>query len=175
MVELSIGVDLGQASDPTAIAIAEKRTQETQIRHLERLPLGTSYPLVCARITELSKALPGSRLIVDGTGVGRAVVDTLESAGLSPIVVTITSGQNVRWEGNRIWIPKAMLLSPLVTGLEAGTVKIANGLPDATALIHEMKAFMVTRGERGHVGFEGKGEHDDLVIAVALALYRPES
>ena len=41
-----IGVDLGQAQDPTALAVAEVHTPEIHVRHLERLPLGTPYPKV---------------------------------------------------------------------------------------------------------------------------------
>ena len=172
MDALTIGVDLGQAQDPTAIAVAEKKPSETHIRHLERLPLGTLYPRVCESILRLTESLPGSRLVgsIDGTGVGRAVVDSLEASGLVPVVVSITSGKKVRREGNRLWVPKAELIRPLVTGLEAGMVKIAAGLEHGPALLKELQAFQVTLGERGHVGFEGKGEHDDMVIAVALTL-----
>ena len=42
-------------------------------------------------------------------------------------------------------------------------------LDHGPTLLKELQAFQVTLSERGHVGFEGKGEHDDLVIAVALA------
>ena len=33
----TIGVDLGKAQDPTAIAIIERRNPELHLRHLERL------------------------------------------------------------------------------------------------------------------------------------------
>ncbi len=36
-----VGVDLGQAHDPTAIAVAELIEPEIHFRHLERLPLRT--------------------------------------------------------------------------------------------------------------------------------------
>ena len=49
-------------------------------------------------------------------------------------------------------------------------MKIAAGLDHVPALLKELQAFQVTLGERGHVGFESKGEHDDLIIAVALTL-----
>ena len=57
-----IGVDIGQKRDPTAICVAapENRTVERRsemhflIRHLERLPLGTPYPAVVARIGEIA-------------------------------------------------------------------------------------------------------------------------
>ena len=88
------------------------------------------------------------------------------------MVVSIRAGKKTRQEGNRLWVPKAELIRPLITGLEAGTVKIAAGLDHGPALLKELQAFQVTLGERGHVGFEGKGEHDDLVTAVALTLIR---
>lgn len=172
MLHLTIGVDLGQANDPTAIAIAENKPPETHIRHLERLPLETPYPRICERISGLCAALPGAKLVVDGTGVGRAVVDALEEAGLEPVVVFITAGKKVRSEGNRLWVPKAQLLQPLITGLESDSIKIAANLDHGPALQRELQAFQAKRGERGHIGFEGKGEHDDLVIAVVLSLYQ---
>ncbi len=167
MRRLTIGVDLGQANDPTAIAIAE---DGRHIRHLERVALGTPYPQVINRVRVLHDALPGCRLVVDRTGVGRAVVDAMEESGLAPIVVTITSGKSIRREGNRIWMPKRLLISPVVSALEAGTLRIAAGLSEGPALLRELQAFKVKRGEGGHLGYEGKGEHDDFVIAVALSL-----
>jgi hypothetical protein len=54
---LTIGVDIGQRIDPTAIVVAEQREHggETNfwIRHLERRPLGEGYPLVAARVAEV--------------------------------------------------------------------------------------------------------------------------
>ena len=60
MGPITIGVDIGQKRDPTAIAVAEAVWQATPngqgleerytIRRTERLPLGTSYPHVAERI-----------------------------------------------------------------------------------------------------------------------------
>jgi len=55
-----VGVDLGQAQDPTAIAVAEAVGDDLHLRHLERLPLGTPYPVVIQRITALVEKLPGT-------------------------------------------------------------------------------------------------------------------
>jgi len=95
------GLDLGQASDFTALAVLErtrpaplesrgetfqvrqtwsgietvpvrpappKRERTYALRHLERFPLGTSYPSICARIVELFAAPPlaGGTLVVEG-------------------------------------------------------------------------------------------------------------
>ncbi len=53
-----LGVDLGQAQDPTAIAVAEMREPEIHVRHLERVPLCTPYPQVIERIAALMERLP---------------------------------------------------------------------------------------------------------------------
>ncbi len=61
---ISIGADLGQAQDPTALAVAEVQPPEIHVRHLQRLPLGTPYPKVVERIGDLVNKLPGAALQV---------------------------------------------------------------------------------------------------------------
>jgi hypothetical protein len=94
-----VGVDLGQSRDYTAIAVVERRgvggrmeiRQLThaedgvlRLRFLERVELGTPYPEVVERVVQVtrSRELAGRcHLIVDGTGVGRPVVDLLRGRG----------------------------------------------------------------------------------------------
>ena len=47
----------------------------------------------------------------------------------------------------------------------------ASGLRDAPALVRELAALKVRFGARGHASFAGAGEHDDLVVAVALVCW----
>ncbi len=54
------------------------------------------YPRVVMHISGLVSKLPGAALVVDATGVGRPVVDQLRAAGLDPIAVTITAGQEAK-------------------------------------------------------------------------------
>jgi hypothetical protein len=77
-----VGLDLGQASDFTALAVLERRDvadgpASYGCRHLERFHLGTPYPTIVSAVAKMfdSPALLGAPLVVDGTGVGRAVVD----------------------------------------------------------------------------------------------------
>ncbi len=168
-----IGADLGQARDPTALAVAEVHTPEIHVRHLERLPLGTPYPKVVERIGDLVDKLPGAALVVDATGVGRAVLDQMREAGLEPVPVTITGGRCISFDGDHWRVPKKALLRPLVASTEAGRLKVAKNLPEAEVLLGELQAFQRRITERGHDAFEGVGEHDDLVIAVALACWWP--
>jgi len=106
-----VGVDLGQAHDYSTIAVIERaelrgewdaalyayrKVTALRLRALERVPLGTSYPDVVGRVAEITHAralADGSRyLAVDGTGVGRPVIDLLKrarpSALLLPVLVT---------------------------------------------------------------------------------------
>jgi hypothetical protein len=54
-----------------------------QLRHLERVPIGTPYPDVVRRVVEITRSplLTGPvHLAVDNTGVGAAVMDLLHAA-----------------------------------------------------------------------------------------------
>ena len=167
-----VGVDLGQVADPTAIAVAEPVEPDIHVRHLERLPLGTPYPRVAAHLGRLVRALPGpADLVVDATGVGRPVVDLLRDQGLDVVAVTITSGKAVRRDGDAWRVPKAELVRALAVAVENGRLKIAQRLALASVLMGELRAFERTIGAGGHTAFEGKGEHDDLVIAAALVAW----
>ena len=77
----AIGADLGQSVDYTAIGIIEK-TGTLDLRHIERVPLGKSYTSVVDHLAALKVSLPGSRLVIDNTGVGRPVRDMLTERGV---------------------------------------------------------------------------------------------
>ncbi len=70
-------------------------------------------------------------------------------------------------------VPKKALLRPLVAAMDVGRLKVAKGLPETEAFQREFLAFQRQITESGHDAFEGVGEHDDLVIAVALACWWP--
>ena len=166
-----VAADVGQAMDPTAIAALEATDSEDRVRHLERIALGTKYPAVIRRIGEVVAAAPGAALVIDATGVGRATVDHLEDAGLSPIAVTITGGRETHFEDGIWLVPKGELIRPLALALEGRRLRVARGITDAAALLRELRTFVGIINRRGHARFEGKGAHDDLVIAVALAVW----
>jgi len=170
----TVGVDLGQTNDHTAVAVVQVVGTKSHLRHLEQLPLGTSYPAIVERIGRMVATLPGARLVVDGTGVGRPVVDALRAAGLSLIPISITGGNRAVRGSDGFWrVPKTELVRTVATALETGSLLVARGLPAGEAFLREMKAFGVVIGASGRIRFEGRGEHDDLVLAVALALWQP--
>ena len=164
-----IGADIGKTTDPTALAVVEATAKYDKVPHLDRLPLGTPYPLIADGIEKLARSVPGAPLVIDATGVGRAPADYLTE--FNPVLVVITGGRSITFKDGTWRVPKRRLLRPLITSLERKRLKVARGLPDADALQRELGAFQRTFGSGGHVKFAGKGEHDDLVIAVVLALW----
>jgi hypothetical protein len=120
-----VGADLGQTTDPTAICVLNHRVvpldewtrnYETKtlrqeratyfdVKHLERLPLGTSYPQQVQRVANILVRPPldvlKPKLVIDETGVGRPVGDMFDAAGLHPHRITITAGlEATRHGGN---------------------------------------------------------------------------
>ena len=105
-----VGLDLGQQTDPTAIAVLERTAIQTgfdrvnwvpveqdvyHLRHLERLPLKTPYAAVVEHVREILQPLaPRATLVVDATGIGGPIVEMLKAARLpgTLIPVIITSG-----------------------------------------------------------------------------------
>lgn len=189
-----VGLDLGQAHDPTAIAVLE-RTQfilerspvtyssdtinRLSIRHLERLPLGVDYPAIVAHVGDLvgRPELSGrSTLVVDATGVGRPVVDMLRRARLPCrlMPVTITGGGRETCENGHWRVPKRDLIIGLLVLFQRGELDICGHLPEAKTLVKELGNMRIKVSLDGHdtYGAWREGEHDDLVLAAALACWR---
>jgi hypothetical protein len=185
--EWSIGIDIGQASDPTAICAIETPhfqmlhadldppAPSHRIRALRRLPLGLSYVAQCEQLAALlaTPQLAGARVFLDFTGVGRPISDLIRSAGIKHIPITITGGREVHEHGeDGLSVPKLHLVSSLQAALHSGALKIAAGLPEAKAFVRELQEFRVHFTESGYAQFGARqGAHDDLVLAAALALY----
>ena len=152
---------------------------EMCIRYVERVPLGTPYPKVVERVSEIIRnpLLEGrSRLVADATGVGAPVVDLLKAAHLpcSLTPVTITSGDRAHSNGEHWHVPKQELMTNLLVLLEAGELSIPKRLPELWTLVRELSAVEIRHRPGGvlKLGADGSGEHDDLVIAVALACWK---
>ncbi|MBN9520564.1 hypothetical protein J0H58_18925 [bacterium] len=150
--------------------------QERQSRHLERFQLGTGYPEIVAGVKGLFAAPPlaGSRPVVDATGVGRAVVDMLKGGGVAARVTpwTITAGHRM---GNGT-VPKKDLVGSVQAVLGTRRLKIAPGLPLAEVLAKELESFRVKVTADRNETFESwrERDHDDLVLALALAVWTGE-
>jgi hypothetical protein len=194
------GLDLGQAADSTAFAACEwitgvvdpnsewerhtgtgrlpqKPATRVHLRHLERLPLGMPYPTQVAIIKERMSREPLSdwrtKLLIDSTGVGRAVADVFAAEGLKFSGITITAGEKVTgsWNGD-FHVSKIALISVLDAMLHTGTLQIAAELLEAEALRSELRDFQRHVSAAGRSSYNAReGSHDDLVLSVALCTF----
>jgi hypothetical protein len=186
-----LGLDLGQRRDYSALAIVERlwkahpddegrQVSHYGIRHLRRWPLGTSYTAVAADLAALVRQPPlhWPVLVVDQTGVGQAVVDFLVMRSLSATLerVVITSGQQVTRSASRAWhVPKKELVSCLQALLQGRRLQVA-ALPERALLLEELQLFRVKITAAAKETFQAwrARDHDDLVLAVALACWWAE-
>src|SRR6516164_11069250 len=145
-----------------------------QVGHLERLPLGTTYPAVVAHVGRLLTKLAGHpELAIDFTGVGRPVFDMFVYSGIYPTGVVITGGMTETRDGRTCFVPKLDLVSRLQALLHEGRLKILRELDEAETLVREMQDFRVDFTAAGHLTFNARsGKHDDLVLALGIATWR---
>jgi hypothetical protein len=173
----TLGLDLGQAHDPSALVILERGAARTDAIDIRRWPLGTPYPAIVADVEQLRglPALIDAHLVIDGTGVGRGVVDMFRANGARRIVpVLITSGAHAHQDEFGYWlVPKKELVGAVQVGLQAGTLKIAAALEHSKTLLNELTQFQAKITDAANVvtGAWREGQHDDMVLALALALW----
>ena len=191
-----IGLDLGQKQDYTAVAVVEKQARSNEkpllyLRHLERFALGTPYGEQMDRVKEivgdeklrtiwtrgLRTVIRIPELIVDATGVGLGVVEMLKDRGLKYRAVTITGGISETGGGGTYHVPKRNLVSRAVAPFEGKRLKIARGMRLVPELVHELENFKVkVNTQTAHDSYEAwrEADHDDLVLALALACWWAE-
>jgi hypothetical protein len=174
------GLDLGQPSEYTSLAILQRTLSSNPIekffavRHLERFPLGTSYPAICDRVIDLFDEPPlcNGTLAVDETGVGRAVTDMIRRARPQAIIrpITIIAGHAVVPDDAGWHVPKKELVSVLQVLLQSRRLQVARGLPMAPVLVRELETFRVEISASANEPFASwrERDHDDLVLAVAM-------
>jgi hypothetical protein len=193
-----VGLDLGQSMDHSALAVVavEERypagtvfkevaakERHHAVTHLKRWPLGTSYPAIVRDVRALLSRppLPGCRLVIDNTGVGRAVVDLFRQEvtnGLKAtlVPVTITGGERPHWSGGGWSVPKKDLAGTLQVLLGHRRLKVA-AFPERDLLLGELRSFRVkVKPTTGHEDFAAwrERDHDDLVLATAIACWLAE-
>jgi hypothetical protein len=177
------GLDVGQMSDPAALCIvqvaasSDSNLADYHVRHAERFPLGLPYPeMVKQFVARLGRPEIQGRcmVVIDATGVGAAVVDMVRSMVPVPCcAVTIHGGELVIPVSGGYRVPKRDLVSVVQVLLQQGRLKIASGMAGAPMLVEELSNFRykITSAVHDVYGAWREGEHDDLVLAVALAVW----
>ena len=185
--ERYIGIDLGKRQDHTAIVLlscsftraahrdpitqAYPITAHLELVHAEAVPLGTDHLSLPARLRALLAAQPGpyrqTHLILDATGESTLIEllrqdRHLKVATFQP--VAITGGyQTNQLPGGYKGIPRPDLLTRLRTALATRKLTLPSEAPGLPDLVDELT----------HFRSDGtQPEHDDLVFALALAIWQ---
>ncbi len=151
--------------------------------HLHRWQLRTPYPAIVADVVRMINGLDPARttggktvLAIDATGVGAPVVDLFKREKINAILapIQIVGGSNVSNENGMTRVPKRDLVSVVQVGLQNRKLKIAESLNLAETLSRELQNFTVkiTDSANDVYGAWREGTHDDLVLAVALAVWK---
>jgi len=195
-----IGVDLGQVADFTAIVVSEVTATDPN-RYLTRTIVRWRPPRYQQVVDRVARMIPTLRegvhvlqpnqrdyryvrpdvtVVVDRSGVGRAVSDMFLEAKLDCRLelVTITGGHQVNLDVAGGWlVPKKDLMDTALVVMQNDRLKIVEQLDHASTLKAEMQNFRRRYTLTGHETFAAgddwrrEGRHDDIVLAQALAVW----
>src|SRR5215216_5819548 len=190
-----VGLDLGQSQDYTALAVLEQQIWTGP--EVDWADFGVLFPEGVEPGGWISPSAVGplyaersllshepfrrrvryTRLLADKTGVGAAVIDSFYEKGVYPISVTIHGGSAVTEDVRGFRVPKRDLVASVQTLLQNGRLKIAPQMELAPILKSELLNFRVKiNPATAHDSYEHwrEADHDDLVLAVALACWYRE-
>ncbi len=196
-----VGLDLGERRDYTALAILRRQELPTGEAVYDLVELdrwrGKGYSILPGKLREIVHALhqaghkaqmeagrypsrdPNICILVDHTGVGVAVVEEIRKA-VNCIGITITGGDAVSGGGNDYRVPKRELVGSTQVLLEQRRLRIAEALPLTPVITQELENFKAKRSVlTGHDSYGAgedwrEGNHDDCVLAVAMACWYGE-
>jgi phage FluMu gp28-like protein len=148
-------VDWARYQDYTALAVLRGSRDGAKLIALRRWQ-GLSWREQVEAVAQQVCVYSPVRILCDRTGVGDPLLEALHEAG-APHAEGVAFTQAL----------KQSLIENLALTLEQGKLQL---LPDP-ALLNELYHFEATPTERG-VRLQGvRGAHDDLVIALALAVW----
>ena len=178
------GLSLGQQRELTALVIVETYTipdpnrhdcplNRFDVRQIFRWPLGTKYPQIVEDLKQMysTPKLRETTLLVDGTGVGKAVTDLFLKSGimarLRPFV--ITAGFK-RGDGT---VPKTELIGATIAASQQRRIRYAEGLKFGPILEKELETFTTKLATDRNESFAAwrEKDKDDLVLALSLAVW----
>jgi phage terminase large subunit-like protein len=151
--------------------------EEYRVRHIKRCN-HRSYVEIVDLVGKLIKKIDRStssktHLIIDETGVGKAIVDMFRDAGLNPIPVTFHGGTNTTKSQGSWHVPVRDCVAAAKRLLATKQLKIIDN-PLTETLVRELENFQVKiNPATGHDSYSAwrENEHDDLVFSLSLACW----
>ena len=214
-MKITIGIDIGQKVDPTSITVTEEiwrppprdlpglKAYEDHhlVRHMETLPLGTPYPRVVERLTDIAKAVEERvragnlenragwleptdvavmKVYIDATGVGLPIVDMMKAAGVAVTGVFFTHGDRRQEKPDELTgelivvLGKAYMVARLQALLQTNRIHLPR-TAEAEALVRELLDYeiKVDQNANDKYGAFRVGAHDDMVTSLGLTVNKP--
>jgi hypothetical protein len=184
------GLSLGPPGMFTGLAVLEKHCRVGKfgfesdrtyaVRHLARFPPGTPYAQVVDALRKVfaDEPVKGGSLVVDQTGVGQPVFETVRDANVGASVqgLTVTAGHAAAPDERGGWlVPTKDLAGVLQVLLQEKRLKVAPALEHAATLAAELQQFQLKSIPLDPSAVEWRERpHDDLVLAVASAAWQAE-
>jgi hypothetical protein len=153
------GLDLAKTEDFTVLSIINSRHELVYSDRFQRL----DWSLQIARVRAALERYGGASVLVDSTGAGEPILESLVKEGVraKPYPFTVKS--------------KSALIDNLSLLFEQRTITVPTPQlwPEG---IEELEAFQYTVSDNGHMrsGAPG-GQHDDCVVSLALAAWNARS
>lgn len=172
-----LALDCGKMADHAAIALAVADGPDVRVPLLERVPLGTRYAWTVGHLTALLTRHAALRpvLLLDRGGVGVAVQELCESAGLHPIGIQSTGGRLVHPHPWGLSVPKRLLVGALLRLTRTGRLRVEVDDRDVrAALAGELQSFTMTLdSQTGHdrYGARTAAAHDDLLSCLSVSAW----
>lgn len=199
-----MGVDLGKRQDYSAAITIERGLVEQDrdglpeswahqqqkiiaaarydVIDIKRWDLGTDYLDVIPAVRKAlwhPQLLHKTTLVVDATGVGEAVIEVMERLKMDPNGVMLTAGTSSRLDADTglYHVAKQTLVTKIQLAFQGGRIKINPELELAGALEEELRKFTLKTTQARNDTYEAFSEkdHDDMVIALAIAIWFAES
>lgn len=145
------GVDLAKTTDYTVIIILNDKRHVVAFERFNNIP----YNLQKERIIKICKRY-NAQILMDSTGVGDPIYDDLSRSELKVIGYKFDN------------MSKRRLIESLVLDFESESISF----PEIPELIDELQNFEVEQTKSGLIRYSApEGQHDDCVIALALASF----
>ena len=92
--------------------------------------------------------------------------------GVCPVAASITAGNSLSAAAGVYHLGKARLIGMFLAAFDSGRVQINPNLPIYPQLERELINYRAEITDQGYAKFEARqGEHDDLLFALALAVW----
>jgi hypothetical protein len=149
-----MGVDIAKVNDFTVITVIDKQTNS--VVYWERFN-GLEWPLITAKIVNVARKYNHAKVIIDSTGVGNPVSDTIRrELGTTP--------EDFKFAAKS----KKDLIDKLSIFIENKSITI----PDEIELLDELDCYACEMTEGGTLKYGAPiGKHDDCVMSLGLAVW----